>query len=143
MAGLLSPAPCPRDAVAETVARWAMEPFAWGEADCAMSVLRYIEGAIGRGPILRPYYGTAATAARYANRRGGFAAICANVMDREGFERIASPDRGDVGLVELPAIGLTACLCVGPGMWAAKGDRQVVIAPGTATLAWRLPCPRP
>jgi hypothetical protein len=142
MAGLLT-AP---DPVAETLRRWASEPFVWGTSDCALSVLDYVEKVSGR-TIRRPQYGSANGALRIMQKEpGGFRKLAWNTVANLGGRLTDAPVRGDVGLVELVDIGLTACLCVGPDRWAARGHHEVVIVTGGAVMAWSVggaPCPRP
>lgn len=138
MAGLLS-----LDPVSEALRQWAETPFIWGDTDCAHSVLAYIERVTGRvapPTVSRPGRSAAFI---YLRERGGLTAACEDMMRHFEAWRIGSAERGDVGLVNMPISGLTACLCPGPGMWAAKGEREVVIIPARPVVAWRLPCPRP
>ena len=143
MAGLLSPAlPPARDAVAATLRRWAAQPFVWGETDCFQSVLTYAEGVTGRVLEERPAYDGPFSAARVLLEWGGFEPYCACVMGALGCPTTLNPERGDIGLVNLPVtdergFGLTLCLCTGD-FWAARGESMVVFSRAEPVAAWRV-----
>ncbi len=137
MARLLTP-----DPVTIELRRWATEPFAW----CALSVLDYVERVERRRLRPRPRL-SRFTALRVARTPERFAALCHDAMSRLGMRSTVAPIRGDVGLVHLTA-GLTAAICVGGAgaglpMWAARGDRSVVIQAARPVQAWRVACRRP
>lgn len=141
MAGLLSVPAEGREAVLKaTLARWASEPFDARRANCALSVLAYVEQLSGVVPLehLRDI-------SKFDDDQA-FASYCGGVMRGLGWQLAKQADRGDVGLVDF-GIGLTACICVvgwplGAQRWAARGERGVVIQRADAYLVWRLPCPR-
>lgn len=147
MAGLLDP-------VSAELRLWASAPFIDGETDCALSVLAYVERVTGRQLSPRPRYAGKLGGERFLRRRGGFEAYGTWAMAQLGCPRTDAPQRGDVGLIDLPGSGVAACLCLGPApavtgaMWAARAHYETVIAPMTALAAWRVfpggvPCPRP
>lgn len=143
MAGLLRPG---QDAVASTLEVWARLPFKWGSTDCFLSVLDHVEFATGRQLQARPRYSNALGAQRILQRWGGFEAYCSMVMAQLGCPTTVNPERGDVGLVRLPDVGLTMCLCIGE-LWAARGDHEVLTARCEPEIAWRVvaggsQCPR-
>lgn len=140
MAGLLSTP----GLVDHTLERWSRLPFKWGQTDCFQSVLTYVEAATGRVLQMRPRYGTARGAYRILNNWGGFEAYCARTMQLLGIDRTEQPQRGDVGLINLPESGLTLCLCLGQ-FWAARGEREVMIFRADPLAAWKVggaPCHR-
>lgn len=139
MAGLLSPG---LDAVAAELALWATSEFVWGQTDCCQSILLYIERRTGRRLDPWPRCSSAIGAARIVERAGGMMALCRRDLGALGCMPTFGPDRGDVGLVDLPGAGLTLCLCVGAGRWAARAERGIVMLPAAAAFAWRLPCPQ-
>jgi hypothetical protein len=155
MAGLLIPAaagigPAEQvDAVADELRRWASLPFDWGATDCGLSILRYVERIVGKLLDPQPWHRSALEAARLLKAAGGYPAYCAWIMEQLGCPLTDDPLRGDVALVDLDGVGLTACLCLGPAslrsaesMWAARGDRAIMMLPARHEIAWRVPCPR-
>ncbi|WP_423606118.1 DUF6950 family protein [Sphingomonas sp. MS122] len=136
MARLLTAAPVP-DAVTVELRRWATEPFDW----CALSVLSYVERVRRRRLRPRPRVAGRISAARTARSADRFGAIAADAMKRLGCAPTTAPQRGDVGLVDLPGTGLTAAICAGR-LWAARGDHVVVFAAAVPVLAWRVRCHR-
>ncbi len=140
MAGLVSPADAP-DAVTRALRRWAAEPFDRVRDNCGLAVLRYVEEAVARRLFPPPAYTSWLGALRMLKRAGGYALYCDWAMGRLGCPPTLAPRRGDVGLIELSG-GLTAAICLGRGMWGARGDRAVVIEAAEAETAWRVPCRR-
>jgi len=130
------------DPVNVEMMRWASEPFVWGSSDCALSVLAYIERVSGRTMQTRPVYKGARGAKRYMVKRGGFELCFRRGIAELGCEPVDEARRGDVGLIDLPKVGLSAAICLG-AKWAARGHHEVVILPIEPLAAWRLPCPRP
>lgn len=145
MAGLLNPDPAidAREAllVAE-LRRWASTPFDLVRDNCGLAVLAYAEAVSGatirRGRGLKG----ARAAGRLMATPEAFVAVVGGVMRRLGWREVdghaGAPRRGDIGLVWQPE--LITAICVGDGdtgpMWAARGDRAVVIQPATALIAW-------
>lgn len=152
MAGLLSTTPAwlNRDAVTDELRRWAGERFDLANANCGQSVVGYVgrlKGlpvplwlrALGRLGALRLMRSDAALAAAADRAFGGMACP---VTD--------TPQRGDVGIVRFPGTGLTTAICTGPcladandkrPLWAARGERGVVIQAAAVVKAWRVSCP--
>lgn len=131
------------DPVSDSLRRWAAEPFAYGRSDCGLSVLDHVARASGCEVKPRPRYRSALGAALYCARRGGMARALGALIEPIGCTVTEQPERGDVGIVDLPGIGLTTVLCVAggnPPRWAARGSAEVFVVPGAAVKAWRLPC---
>ena len=130
-------------ALAATLQRWAREPFRLLEANCAFSVLEYVEALTARraDPDPRARFNPAAV----VRVKGALEAACSEVMQGLGWTPVENEARGDVGLVELPD-GLTACICVAPQVgtslpsWVARAPRGFVDQPARAAVAWRMPC---
>jgi len=140
MAGLLSPAENePGDVVAETLRRWAREPFDEVTANCGLSALAYAERATASRPLVRPRALTRREVRRMVARPLAFAAYCASILADLDLPETLEPERGDIGLVELPN-GLTAAICLGDGLWAARLLRGVVMQPAAFKHAWRVAC---
>jgi len=145
MAGLLiDPIPVERT-LSATLQRWAGEPFRLRHANCAFSVLDYVEavGGCRAEPDPRAQFNPAAV----VRAKGTLEAACRDVMRGLAWSIVDDEARGDVGLVELPD-GLTACICVASQVgdslptWVARAPRGFVQHPAKAALAWRSPCRR-
>ena len=147
MAGLLTPS----DQVAaatrlglvtdQTLMLWSALPFVWGASDCFLSILDHVEEVIGRRYADRPRYRSALEAQRILRRHGGFQAYCELVFAQLGLQVTAQPVRGDVGLVDIPGTGLTACLCLG-NSWAARGEGSFTMVQAAAVIAWSVVPPK-
>ena len=145
MAGLLiGAAGSGGDAVAEELRRWATLPFIDGETDCGLCVIDYVERATGRMLAPRPRYAGKLGGQRFLRRRGGFEAFADCALGQLGLIRTDDPQRGAVGLLNLPGSGLTACLCLGwtttadLPWWAARAHHEVVVIAQNAVAAWRM-----
>ena len=132
------------DRVSAELHRWAREPFDLGRDNCGLAVIAYLEEATGeRLPTwLRLRLHGRRTARRLMRSAAAFERTAALALELLGCEPVEDPRRGDVGLVELPGSGLTACIYAGRGLWAARGERAAVLEPGRVRRAWRVPCPR-
>lgn len=123
------------DALNATLREWARTRFAWGTADCLLSVVRYVADA-KRLPMPKwPQYSSGAGALRILQRHGGLEAYADKRLGELGCKRTQWPVRGDVGLIDLPGSGPTACLCTG-AKWAARGFDQLVIVDMAPEAAW-------
>jgi len=129
------------DPVAAELRRWASEPFDDLRANCAISVASYAARATGQHLPTWMQRISRIGAARIMAREERFLTIADRGMAKLGCSETGAPKRGDVGLIVLPGSGLTAAICTGR-LWAARGDRETVIATGEIRRAWRLPCPR-
>lgn len=145
MAGLLSLEPSKPasrlvggDLVSATVRLWAQSAFAWGTSDCLVSVVRYVAEAAGRPMPRWPRYSSGAGALRILRRHGGLEGYATTVLERLGCTRTEFPARGDVGLIDIPGTGPTACLCLGD-KWAARGQDGVVMFALDAEAIWAVP----
>jgi hypothetical protein len=127
------------DFVDQTVRSWASTAFTWGKSDCAMSVLAYVEAATGRSIRVRPDHSDPKSATRLLFQNGGFPSFAGAILNELGLIKTDSPDRGDVGLVDFERQGLTMCICLGNGRWAAKCNFAVVLKPASFAHAWALP----
>lgn len=142
MAGLLISTNPGADLVAATLRAWARAPFEWGKTDCGLSVLAYVELAVGRKAAPAPQHRDRKSAIAMLRAAGGMTAFCSSVMAALGCTRTDQPARGDVGLVRLPGSGLTACLCLGD-RWAARADREIIVVRLAPRCAWSVTCPKP
>lgn len=79
--------------LADFFKRAQVEPFVWGENDCALWVGSYIREVTGYDPAssLRGRYKTALGCMRLLKRHGGLEAVCADAMGQ-------FPDGSHVGI---------------------------------------------
>lgn len=71
---------------------------------------------------------------------GGLEAYARNLMLSLSWREIGeaeAPERGDVGVVAMPHIGLTCAIYLGRG-WMAKGAHLVLTLPAPHRAAWRV-----
>jgi hypothetical protein len=140
---LLHAGPAPLDIVAGELRRWALEPFDRRRANCALSVLAYVERATGRRRLWWPRLVGVAGAGLVWDRPDRLERVARWALGQLGCVPTSEPRRGDVGLVEMGA-GQTAAICTdGRGdraMWAGRAEQGVVIAPGAAAVAWGVSC---
>lgn len=148
MAGLLTPSAKAAAATRlglvtdQTLMLWSALPFVWGATDCFLSVLDHAEEVMGRRYADRPRYRSALEAQRILRQHGGFQAYCELVFARFGLAVTETPVRGDIGLVDIPDTGLTACLCLGSS-WAARGEGSFTLVQAPAVIAWSVVPPKP
>lgn len=129
------------DAVAAELRIWAREPFDRRSANCALSVLSYVERATGSARLRWPRLLAARAWPKVWERPDRLEAVALQALEQLGCRETLAPQRGDVGLIE-QANGLTAAICVGRGHWAARSAAGVVIEPDVALIAWRVRCRR-
>lgn len=137
MAGLVATRP---DPVADTLRLWASEPAADPRAVCAFSVLDFVEQETGCRAEPSPRAMRDAELVAAWRDPEAFRQLAGDVLGQLGCTPVTEPDRGDVGLCDLPGSGLTVCLALGRSFWAARGDGEVVVVPAEPEIAWRLPC---
>lgn len=141
MAGLLTPSDKAATATRlglvtdQTLMLWSALPFVYGATDCFLSILDHVEEVIGERFADRPRYRSARDAYRQLRAYGGFQAYCELVFARLGLENTTEPKRGDIGLVDIPGTGLTACLCLGRS-WAARGEGSFTMVQAAPVIAW-------
>lgn len=68
---------------------------------------------------------------------GGLEKYARSLVEPLGWREIASPARGDVGVVMMPEMGLTCAISLGT-RWMAKGNRFVLTLSAPHVAAWRL-----
>ena len=138
MAGLLIPV---LDPVAAELRRWSAEPFHPVRDNCGQSVVAYAARALGLPvPAAAARLGLFGTW-RLVRDRNRFLAFCAARMAELGCSATASPQRGDVGVVDMAATGPTAAIWTGK-LWAARGDQATVFEAAPVIEAWEVVCPK-
>lgn len=145
MAGLLTaPALSAEAELAATIRQWASTPCS--PFPCGEEVWAYAARVCRRAAPRLPRHRTHAEVARLLRREGGLPAYAARLMASIGWDHVARPARGDVGLVDIPAMGLTCAICLEAGepdaLWMAKGARQLLVITAPHIDVWRMPCPR-
>ena len=92
---------------------WAETPFAWGSADCDLSVADYVIRATGIDPAekWRGAYATEAEALEYQRLAGGNLALVDEGMCGAGFQRV-KPERGAVIVAQFEEQQITG-ICTG------------------------------
>lgn len=119
--------------------RAAREPFAWGQADCALFMADWVRAARGLDPAapLRGRYRSRRGAARHIRRLGGMEAMGRALAARAGLAETASPQPGDIGLVLDPVAGPLFAVRTAIG-WAAKSPRGIALVAIPVIVAWRV-----
>ncbi|MBV2147879.1 hypothetical protein KRZ98_06190 [Sphingobium sp. AS12] len=149
MAGLLSPGPSRLETeLLATIRQWASSPC--DPFPCARDTLVYA-CRVSRVAVPRlPAHGGRRDISRVLKANGGLVAYAGTMMAQLGWETVGTPARGDVGVVDIPAMGLTCAICLeGPGdiadpaLWMARGDRQLLVITAPHRQAWSMSCPRP
>ncbi len=131
MAGLLT----------ETLRSWAATPCE--PYPCGLSMWRYACAASGREEIALPDHQTTIAMARLLKRNGGLEQYARGLLTSIGWVEVAEPERGDVGVIDIPAMGLTCGIFAGR-RWAVKGNLRVLLADATPKAVWRFPkCHKP
>lgn len=121
--------------------RWAREPFSRSSANCALSVLDYIEEVRGQRADPDPrQLGLFSRAALWGSEQV-FVDYARGVLEQLGCSQSDQPQRGDVGLLSGIAETLTCGICLGDS-WAVRGKREAIVLPASFTVAWRVSCPR-
>lgn len=68
--------------------------------------------------------------------RGGLVQYAGEMAAALEWREIAEPGRGDVGVIDIPEMGLTCAICLGSG-WMAKGPGNVLTLRAPHRAAWR------
>lgn len=131
-----------------TIRQWASSPC--DPFPCARDTLAYA-CRVSRVAVPRlPPHHARRDVARVLKAHGGLIAYADAMMTRLGWAAAATPARGDVGVVDMPVMGLTCAICLdGPtdagnvALWMARGDRQLLVITAPHRQSWSLSCPRP
>lgn len=67
---------------------------------------------------------------------GGLEAYARRLMIGLGWDEVADPARGDVGVAIIPGMGLTCAISLG-SKWMAKGAGRVLTVAAPHKAAWR------
>lgn len=68
---------------------------------------------------------------------GGLEAYARSLMATLPWHEVSLPERGDVGVVDFPEMGLT-CAIFGGFKWMAKGPHNVLALAAPHVAAWRV-----
>lgn len=125
--------------------RWASSPCA--PFPCGEEVWAYACEVEGIGLFPLPPHDTKRAMAALLKAQGGLVNYAGTLMTSLGWQQVARPDRGDVGVAALGRLGLTCAICLDAGdgldgwpLWMAKGDRKIVTIHAPFRAAWRAQC---
>lgn len=122
------------DAFLEDMAR---RPFVDGEADCVLTVADWVvaNGHPDPAAPFRGRYRTALGRERIVRREGGLLAVMEAGAKRSDLIETQTPERGDVGLIEMRGQQLAA---IRQGrLWAIKSSRGLTAEPADRVIkAW-------
>lgn len=116
-----------------TIRRWAStgcDPY-----PCGLEVWRYVNDVSGVDPEELPDHSSKRAMVELLRQEGGLEAYASKLMAKLGWAETAHPKRGDVGVVDLPGMGLTCAVFLG-SMWMAKGPHRVVTVAADHKAAW-------
>ena len=123
------------------------QPWRWGKMDCCFFAGDWIAAATGRDPMAarRGTYSTATGARRLIAENGGLLALADLEMTRAGFARTATPDHGDIAIIDLPDTGDKTMHAAGAALvirhtiwWMARGVDGVLLFDAPVRAAWRV-----
>lgn len=131
MAGLLIPE---REVIlSQTIRQWAgtgCDPY-----PCGLEVWRYVNASTGLEAKPLPLHTSRRAMAKLLQDEGGLEEYARGLMLSIGWSEVAAPERGDVGVVDLPGMGLTCAISLG-ARWMAKGPHRVLIVAAPHRAAW-------
>lgn len=131
-------------ALSETILTWASEPFDPALANCAFSVLDYVEAVTGRVASPDPRVLGRTALARLWRDGDALRGQCVAVMAGLGWPEARTAQRGDVALVDRKP-GPTAAICLRPAsdgsppLWLERGTRAAMAQPGVPIVIWSMP----
>ena len=123
--------------LAAYLARQAERPFVWGASDCGCLIADWVRLRRGVDPLarLRGAYSGALGNARLMAAEGGMLALVTRLLAEAGLPEAHAPQAGDVGLIDVPASGLTGAICLGD-RWAMKTPNGVGFVYAAPLRAW-------
>lgn len=130
MAGFLGEA-----ILSRTIREWASsgcDPY-----PCGLAMWRYACELSGIDEVPLPFHQTKRSMVQLLRAHGGLAAYADGLLLSIGWSRCSSPARGDVGVADLPGMGLTCAISLG-SKWMAKGPHRVLTIAAPHVAAWRL-----
>jgi len=122
-------------------------PWQWGRMDCCFFAGDWVAAKAGRDP-LAPYrgrYGTASQALRIIRQEGGLEAMWLAGMARCDFERVETPEHGDIAVMELPegqggmAVAKASVVIRHGAFWVARGLDCIAGIDRPVQAIWRIP----
>lgn len=127
-----------------TLRRWATEPCV--PFPCGLDVWAYCCALAGRETTQLPEHQQRRQMTALLRRHGGLAAYAGSLIEPLGWIPTGTPQRGDVGVIDLPKIGKTCAIFTG-SRWAVRGDGMVaLLRPLEMLRGWTWGgalCPRP
>jgi hypothetical protein len=136
MAGFLSAAAL--DAVlADTAQRWASERA--GAHPCGLAVWTYVHDLVGQiAPALPPHDSDEEAVAAVA-AHGSLVKAVGHWLESVGCVRVRTARKGDIGIVNLPTVGLTAAVRLEDD-WMMRGRRHLIRLKSDPVAVWRPSC---
>lgn len=132
MAGLLT-AQHRDEILLATIREWAStgcDPF-----PCGLAVWRYVNAISGAEALALPDHRERKAMQTLLRDEGGLEPYARRLMLSLGWAEVSDPRRGDVGVIDLPGMGLTCAISLG-SKWMAKGPHRVLIVPAPHRAAW-------
>lgn len=123
----------------ETILRATIREWASTGCDpypCGLEVWRYANTVSGAEPPPLPEHIDRAAMVALLREKGGLEAYARSLMLSLGWREVDDPQRGDVGVVDIPGMGLTCAISLG-SKWMAKGAHHVLTLPAPHVAAWR------
>lgn len=129
MAGLLTA----EQILIDTIVNWASTDCE--EFPCGLAVWRYACAISGIDAPALPEHQTTRAMVGLLRDQGGLEQYARTLITALGWQEVPDPQRGDVGVIDLPGSGLTCAICLG-ALWMAKGRCFVVTVRATPLAAW-------
>lgn len=102
---------------------------------CALAVGRYMAKVSGLPLPAIPDHPDRKAVATLLRERGGLVRYAGEIAASLSWRVAAAPGRGDVGVIDVPAMGLTCAICLGRS-WVAKGHYNVLTVSAPHVAAW-------
>lgn len=104
-----------------------------------MTIANWVRELSGTDPAvsLREAYSSKAEWEQIVAREGSLIALVGRLAIAAGLTEVAVSRLGDIGVVEVPKVGLAAAICAGR-QWALKLDAGLMIGLPRVVQAWGL-----
>lgn len=123
-----------REAIlSRTIREWAR--FGCDAYPCGLEVWRYVNAISNRPADPLPDHTSRKAMLELLQQEGGLEAYARRLMLSIGWKEVLEPMRGDVGVVDLPGMGLTCAISLG-SKWMAKGPHRVLTVAAPHVAAW-------
>lgn len=128
-----------QDRLKEFLVKAASVPFNFGEWDCAMTLANWVreQTGIDPAPDLRGTYQTDEEWKAIVEAAGGMVYLVRCLALKAGLVPIVYPQRGDIGVIEVPRLGDVGAIFSGT-RWVCKLRRGVYGGSTQFYVAWGL-----